>query len=286
MKPPDKALRRAQVQAAWVREAGRVLAHEGDGEICRLTLHAPEIARRAAPGQFVQVHPVPVALRPSAPAIDPLLRRPFSLCEIRPEEGEITLIYRVVGRGTRLLSAVLPGAAVDLLGPLGRSFPDPRAGQGRLLLIGGGLGIPPMAAAARWAVQCGRPAAAILGARSARYLAGAREVSEAGIPVMIVTDDGSAGEQGVVTDALERLLRPAEAPIGEVWACGPEPMLAAVKARCAAAGIPCFVSVERHMACGFGACLGCTVPRAGGGYLKTCQDGPVFPAEEVVLGEC
>lgn len=315
----SSALRQAQLRAEWVRERARVRAHEGDGEIFKLTLLAPEIARRAAPGQFVQVHPVPVAPQPPAsadqpghrgaphpsasadlpghrgaphpsavgvPAIDPLLRRPLSLCEIRPEAGEITLIYRVVGRGTRLLSAVLPGAAVDLLGPLGRSFPDPRAGQGRLLLIGGGLGIPPMAAAARWAVQCGRPAAAILGARSARYLAGAREVSEAGIPVMIVTDDGSAGEQGVVTDALERLLRPAEAPIGEVWACGPEPMLAAVKARCAAAGIPCFVSVERHMACGFGACLGCTVPRAGGGYLKTCQDGPVFPAEEVVLGEC
>ena len=302
----SSALRQAQIQAEWATEHGRVLAHGGDGEIRKLTLFAPEIARQATAGQFVQIHPRPLsqtateapsaqaaplaqvaplaqAALAGAPAFDPLLRRPISLCEIRPEAGEISLIYRVVGRGTRALSAVPPGAVVDLLGPLGRSFPDPRAGQGRLVLIGGGLGIPPMAAAARWAMQSGRDAVAILGARTARYLAGAREVAETGIPVITVTDDGSAGEQGLVTDALDRLLIER---VGEVWACGPEPMLVAVKERCAAAGIPCFVSVERHMACGFGACLGCTVPRAGGGYLKTCQDGPVFPAEEVILGGC
>jgi len=287
-----------------VTEQARVLAHEGDGEVFKLTLAAPEIAGRATAGQFVQIHPVPV-VRPvpvvspvphGAPAIDPLLRRPLSLCEIRPEAGEISLIYRVVGRGTRVLAALQPGALVDLLGPLGHSFPDPAAGRGRLVLVGGGLGIPPMAAAARWAVQAGRPAVAILGARTARYLAGAREVTASGVEVVTLTDDGSAGERGVVTDVLDRLLNATGttekragttekwASIGEVWACGPEPMLAAVKERCAAAGVPCFVSVERFMACGFGACLGCTVPRAGGGYLKTCQDGPVFPAEEVVLG--
>lgn len=337
--PRSESLRRAQVRAQWVMEQARVLAHEGDGEVNKLTLAAPEIARRATPGQFVQIHPAPVVrpvtpgaaqpgfVSPSAgapsavssspvspspgphgaPAIDPLLGRPLSLCEIRPQEGEISLIYRVVGRGTRALAALQPGAVVDLLGPLGHSFPDPAAGRGRLLLIGGGLGIPPMAAAARWAVQSGRPTLAILGARSARYLAGAREVAASGVEVITVTDDGSAGERGLVTDVLDRLLSATgnadgggrgatvdlsggtgaatgEASIGQVWACGPEPMLVAVKERCAAAGVPCFVSVERFMACGFGACLGCTVPRAGGGYLKTCQDGPVFPAEEVVLG--
>jgi len=189
----------------------------------------------------------------------------------------------VVGRGTRALSVIRQGAAVDLMGPLGHSFPQPGAGCGRLVLIGGGLGIPPMAAAAQWAMQAGRDAVAVLGARSARYLAGAREVAASGIEIITVTDDGSAGEQGFVTGPLERLLAD-EAGVGEVWACGPEPMLVAIKERCAAAGVPCFVSVERFMACGFGACIGCTVPKPGGGYLKTCQDGPVFPAEEVVLG--
>lgn len=280
-------LREAQVKADWVMEEGRVLAHEGDGEIRKLTIAAPAIARRATPGQFVEIRPQP----PGSGAVDPLLRRPLSLCEIRPEAGEISLIYRVVGRGTRALAALQPADAVDLLGPLGHSFPQPKAGRGRLLLIGGGLGIPPMAAAARWARQEGRDALAVLGARSARYLAGAREVAATGVEVIMVTDDGSAGEQGVVTGPLERLLGHGtvhagvpDAGIGEVWACGPEPMLVAVKERCASAGVPCFVSVERFMACGFGACIGCTVPKAGGGYLKTCQDGPVFPAEEVLLG--
>ncbi|WP_374712317.1 dihydroorotate dehydrogenase electron transfer subunit [Symbiobacterium terraclitae] len=295
MRPPEQvALRQARVRAEWVMEQARVLAHDGDGEIHKLTLAASEVARRATAGQFVEIHPV--ARHPGGtPAIDPLLRRPLSLCEIRPEAGEVSLVYRVVGRGTRALAALQPGDTVDLLGPLGHSFPAPAAGRGRLLLIGGGLGIPPMAAAARWAVQAGRPALAILGARSARYLAGAREVEATGVEVITVTDDGSAGQRGLVTDVLDRLLVGTDrvggrgagvdtTHAGEVWACGPEPMLVAVKERCAAAGVPCFVSVERFMACGFGACLGCTVPRAGGGYLKTCQDGPVFPAEEVVLG--
>ncbi|MFZ5815556.1 MAG: dihydroorotate dehydrogenase electron transfer subunit [Bacillota bacterium] len=269
----------SRVKAAWVQEIGQVVEQRGDGEVFKLVLRAPEIARRAVAGQFVEVRPVPAG----SASLDPLLRRPFSLCEIRPEAGEISLIYRVVGRGTRALAAIGPGAGLDLLGPLGHSFPDPAAGSGRLLLVGGGLGIPPMAAAAEWAVARGREVSAILGARSARYLAGAEEVAASGVPVVTVTDDGSAGERAFVTQPLEQAL--AAGGVGEVWACGPEGMLVAVKERCAAAGVDCFVSVERFMACGFGACIGCTVPRAGaGGYLKTCQDGPVFAAEEVELG--
>jgi len=272
-------LRDSRVKAAWVQEMAQVITHEGDGEVYKLTLRAPEIARRAVAGQFVEVRPVPGHQAP----VDPLLRRPFSLCEIRPEAGEISLIYRVVGRGTRALAALGAGVELDLLGPLGHSFPVPSAGNGRLVLVGGGLGIPPMAAAARWAVSAGRETAAILGARSQRYLAGAAEVAETGVPVTTMTDDGSAGAQGFVTEPLEAML--ADGAVGEVWACGPEAMLQAVKVRCASVGVPCFVSVERHMACGFGACIGCTVPKAGApGFLKTCQDGPVFAAEEVELG--
>ncbi len=273
------ALKDSRVKAAWLQEMGLVVAHEGDGEVYKLTLRAPEIARRAVAGQFVEVRPVPG----HSASVDPLLRRPFSLCEIRPEAGEISLIYRVVGRGTRALAAIAPGTELDLMGPLGHSFPDPKVGSGRLVLIGGGLGIPPMAAAARRAVATGREAVAILGARSQRYLAGAAEVAESGVAVVTVTDDGSVGARGFVTRPLEAML--AEGSVGEVWACGPEVMLQAVKERCVRGGVPCFVSVERFMACGFGACLGCTVPKAGAaGYLKTCQDGPVFAAEEVELG--
>jgi len=270
-------LKDSRTRGEWVLETARVLAHTGEGDLRKLVLQAPEIARRAVAGQFVQVHPVP---RPLAGA-DPLLRRPLSFCEIRPREGTITLIYRVVGKGTRVLAAARPGDELDLLGPLGHSFPDPRAGRGRLVLVGGGLGIPPLVAAAHWAREY-REVEAVIGAPTRFYLAGAEELRAAGVPVTAVTEDGSEGARGLVTEPLQRLLEEGRA--GEVWACGPEAMLAAVKELCAAASVPCFVSVAKHMACGFGACLGCTIPRAGvPGYLKTCQDGPVFAAEEVVL---
>jgi len=193
------------------------------------------------------------------------------------------MIYRVVGRGTKALSALPPETELDVMGPLGHSFPDPGAGRGRLVLVGGGLGIPPMVAAAERAVAAGRETVAVVGARTRAYLAGAAELEQTGVPVVVVTDDGSSGTRGLVVDPLGQML--ADGTVGEVWACGPEGMLQAVKERCLAAGVPCFVSVERHMACGFGACIGCTVPKAGEpGFYKACQDGPVFAAEEVELG--
>lgn len=314
-----ETLKASRRRVQWVDEPAVVVAHEGDGEVFKLTLQAPQIAKMAAPGQFVMV---------KVGGVDPLLRRPFSLCEIRPESGEITLIYRVVGHGTGILAEAPVGARLLTMGPLGYSFPDPSVGSGELLLVGGGLGIPPMVAAAAAAVKVGRKVSAILGARSARYLAGAAELQALGVKVTLVTDDGSVGERGVVTGplgaALERAsagagavagagaeagaeagalagvdalagaeagaLAGAEAgvavrPFAEVWACGPEGMLKAVGALAAQHGAPCFLSVERHMACGFGACIGCTVPTAAGdGFFKACQDGPVFLAEEVLLG--
>jgi len=239
----------------------------------KLVLRAPEVARRAVAGQFVEVRCTP----PESASFDPLLRRPISICEILPDG--ISLIYRVVGRGTSALSAVAAGAQLDLLGPLGNGFPDPAAGSGRLVLVGGGLGIPPMVAAAARSLAAGRSVVAVVGARTAAYLAGLGELRATGVDVQVVTDDGSAGAKGVVTSVMD--LREA----GEVWACGPEGMLQAVKQICVPAQVPCFLSVERHMACGFGLCIGCTVPKAdGSGYLKACQDGPVFAAEEVALG--
>lgn len=272
-------LKESRSKGAWEQEWATVLSHEGHGDLYKLTLRAPRIARQAVAGQFVEVKPVPGR----SASVDPLLRRPFSLCEIRPERGEISLIYRVVGRGTRALASVVAGTELDLLGPLGHSFPDPSAGTGLLVLVGGGLGIPPMVAAAERALAARRPTLALAGARERSYLAGAAELAASGVPLTVMTDDGSAGEQGLVTLPLQRLLQ--EDRVAEVWACGPEIMLQAVKTICAASAVDCFVSVERFMACGFGACIGCTVPRAGApGYLKACQDGPVFDAEEVELG--
>lgn len=248
--------------------------------IYKMVLKAPEIARRCVAGHFVEVRCLPVGV----PAgFDPLLRRPFSVSQIRREEGTVSFIYRVVGRGTSALSAVAPGQKLDVLGPLGRSFPDPKEGSGTLVLVGGGLGIPPMIAAAERALAAGRKTVAIIGARTRDFLAGRVDLELTGMPLTIVTDDGSAGMKGLVTDPLKQALATGE--VGEVWACGPEGMLQAVKTACPS-HVPCYVSVERHMACGFGVCIGCTVPKADGpGFLKACQDGPVFPAQEVILGE-
>ena len=264
----------------WLEERAEVLDQRRPGpDWLTLTLRAPAIASRAEPGQFVQVR-VSTA---EGWVNDPLLRRPLSFATLDTGRGTLSLIYRVVGRGTALLAQVRPGEHLSLLGPLGTSFPDPARDHCRpLVLVGGGLGIPPMACAAAWATAAGRRPTAILGARNAAYLAGATEVAATGIPVHPVTEDGSAGRRGLVTDLLAEMLTPDT----DVWACGPNPMLAAVKDLCAARGARAWLCVERPMACGFGVCIGCVIPRAdGGGYLKACVDGPVFPAPEVnVLG--
>lgn len=247
----------------------------------KLTLRAPYIAARATAGQFVEcaVHPA------GFPGADPLLNRPFSICEIIPDEGLITLIYRAgPGRGTRALARLTEGQELDLLGPLGYSFPDPGRSPGTLVLVGGGIGLPPMVAAAEWALAAGRPVHAIAGARSAGGLAGLEELRATGARVTVVTDDGSAGQQGFVTLPLAEAIEQHDC--AEVWACGPEGMLQAVKALCERRSIPCFLALERYMGCGFGVCMSCTIPKAGGaGYWKCCVDGPVFPAGEVLLGD-
>ncbi len=262
-----------------MREATPVLAHTAGGpDWYVLTLQSPTIAARAWPGQFLHVA-APVGAAGVAPT-DPLLRRPLSLCTIEPAAGRLRIVYRVVGRGTALLSAAKVGDRIDVLGPLGRSFPNPSLGTGPLLLVGGGLGIPPLACAAAWAAQAGRVVTAVAGARHAGDLAGLDQLRATGIDVHILTEDGAAGRRGRVTDGLAERLRHT----GEVWACGPEPMLAAVQSACLHAGTSCWLSLERPMACGFGVCAGCSVAQAAGsGYLKACVDGPVFAADAVRL---
>lgn len=287
------------MRSPWRPERARVVTHARRGAgWFKLTLHAPHTAGAARPGQFVEL-----AVLPAGHAgHDPLLKRPFSLCEIRPRTGEVTVVYRAAGRGTRALSAVPAGAELDLLGPLGRSFPDPGrfvpGAAPRLLLVGGGIGIPPMVAAAAWAREAGRDVLALVGARSAGELAALDELRATGVPVEVCTDDGSAGRRALVTELLAGALAGAAsgggpaagggeaAPPAEIWACGPEPMLIAVQRIAREAGAPAYLSVERPMACGFGVCMACAIPRAAGpGYLHVCVDGPVFRAEEVRLGD-
>jgi NAD(P)H-flavin reductase len=154
------------------------------------------------------------------------------------------------------------------LGPLGRGFQPPPAGA-RALLVGGGIGIAPLAILQD---QLGQ-ATTLLGFRDARHAAGAELLAGP----LLATDDGSLGHHGLVTELLAAELESDGHAV--VYACGPPPMLEAVRAMCADADVPCQLALEAGMACGFGACFGCAVPRSGGGYLRVCVDGPVVAGD-------
>jgi len=162
-----------------------------------------------------------------------------------------------------------------VLGPLGRGFTPPGDGR-RAILVGGGVGIAPLAIL-QDALTGAPPAAgettALLGFRDGARARGAGLLADA----RVATDDGSSGYHGLVTDLLEQELR--RDPHAAVYACGPAAMLEGVRAICAGTGTPAELALEAAMACGFGACFGCVVPRRGGGYLRVCLDGPVIDAE-------
>ncbi|MBI4575093.1 MAG: dihydroorotate dehydrogenase electron transfer subunit [Planctomycetes bacterium] len=260
---------------------GRVLALDPLGsEAFRLRLHVPGLGGEPAPGVFFQV------LCREEEARDPLVRRPFSVADARAvRDGvEVDLIFAVVGRGTAWLASRRTGDTVRLLGPLGRPF-APGPGGLRRVVVAGGLGVAPFPLLVR--TLRGRqaspdPVTVLLGARTARRVLCAREFEAAGARVRVATDDGTAGTRGQVTALLEEELDPGLGP-AEVHACGPEPMLRRVVDLCAEAGVACQVSLERVMACGFGACYGCVVrarPASGGPprHDRSCLGGPVYDA--------
>ena len=246
------------------------------GQNHRLRLAAPEWPG-AAPGQFVMLSPGALG---AAARYDPLLPRPMAVYRTLARDGarEVEILYKVTGRGTQLLAGTRAGERVRMVGPLGASFPLPRAGE-RALLVGGGTGIASLYELAASACERG-PVAVLLGARRASDLMGVADFAALPLELRIATEDGSEGARGVVTELLEAALADAAAPI-RVYACGPTPMMRRAAELAAARGRHCIVSLENHMACGFGVCLGCAVPRAGGGFALVCRDGPVLDAGAV-----
>lgn len=259
-----------------------------------LRVAAPEIARRILPGQFVMVR------GPGEGADDPLLGRPFALYEVqRDDSGEpvsLDVVYLVIGRGTAALSRRRPGDRVDVWGPLGNGF-GRSPGPGPAVFVAGGIGQTPFLALGReWLGRTtygdaprdvGMPVASatlLYGARSADFLAGVEDMERAGIGVEIATDDGSTGRPGFVTGLLQDRLDAEERP-AKIVACGPPLMLAAVAKLALAHGVPCDVSLENHMACGFGACFSCVTPilqdDGRPDLRRVCVEGPVFPADRV-----
>lgn len=236
-------------------------------DIYDLTLKVPEIAGQAVPGQFVSVYSADEAH---------MLPRPISLCGIDREKGFIRLVYRVVGYGTEEFSKLKTGDRIDVLGPLGNGFTQMSE---KAILIGGGIGIPPMLQLAK---ELNAEKSIVLGYRDELFL---NEEFKPYGDVYISSEDGMTGVKGNVIDAIREYKLTGQV----IYACGPMPMLRGVKAYAKEHGLLCQISMEEKMACGIGACLACVCQskeideHSQVHNKRICKDGPVFFAEEVEL---
>ncbi len=241
------------------------------GSFYKLVLQNKSIAAKAKPGQFVNIR--------VDKGQDLLLRRPLSIHLAKNDHLEI--IYKVVGRGTEKLAQVKEQEKVDVIGPLGHGY---TLTEGKVLLVGGGTGIASLAFLAEaLKIKYNSVPTVLIGAKSKEELLCSQELEKIGCPVKIATDDGSAGFHGLVTELFREIVAIFSTHPSMVYACGPLPMLRELVRLCRHLHIPCEVSLEEHMGCGVGACLGCVVKGAKGEYLRVCKEGPVFKASEVIL---
>jgi len=222
--------------------------------------------------------------------LDPLLRRPMSVSEVVPDEkgrpGGIRILLKVVGKGTELLAALSSGDSIQVLGPLGKPFQvsPPPAGKDRALMAAGGIGVAPFPFLAKELRKAGWRPVLLFGARGEHDLVNREWFEGQGVEVRTATEDGSHGVRGLVTDLLQKALAPGS-DAGMVYACGPRPMLQSVSALVNSSKVPCQLSLESAMGCGFGVCLGCVVKvRRGDGfdYVRVCTEGPILMATEVL----
>lgn len=259
----------------------------------RIRLNCPKIAQAILPGQFFMVREPGVN--------DPLLGRPFALYDTYLDNAGqpvgVDFGYVVVGKLTTRMTHWQPGDQVEVWGPLGNGFPRP--GAGTLTMVAGGIGQTPFLATAREALgqreygQSQRTldkfpstVSLLYGARSKEYLAGLDDFKLNGLNVEVATDDGSFGHHGYVTELLQQQINGPSPPI-TIFCCGPEPMMEAVGQIAIKAEIPCWLSLETPMACGFGACFSCVakvrISDDEWDYRRTCVEGPVFRAEDLIF---
>ncbi|MBI3919817.1 MAG: dihydroorotate dehydrogenase electron transfer subunit [Armatimonadetes bacterium] len=241
----------------------------------QMTLSVPADFPPPLPGQFVQVR--------CSRDNDPFLRRPFSVCTYSRGDSALSIVYQVVGRGSAYLSRRQAGEEIDMLGPLGNPFPLPDAAHA--ILVGGGVGVPPLVRLADWLLYEVR-----VPLESVVVLQGARTKSAVlcddlfhsmGVSLQVSTEDGTSGHKGLVTDLLQPVLgNRGDGKRMVVYACGPPPMLKAVAAVAERGDVQCHVCMEAPMPCGFGVCMGCVIPTVNG-YQRCCREGPVFDAREV-----
>jgi dihydroorotate dehydrogenase electron transfer subunit len=235
-------------------------------------------------GQFVHIR--------CGNAFDPLLRRAFSIASYNEKAGSLDIIYRIQGKGTSLLAQLARGDAIDIIGPLGKPFDISDAVSAPIWMVGGGVGVPPLAMLAQQqaCVQSLAPTRkAFVGGRSEKDLLCLEDLELYGFDIYTATEDGSAGHAGYVTKVLEWHLqqnRKLETTKPSVYSCGPTPMLRAVARICADFDVRCQISLEESMPCGMGVCNGCVVETVNAGdeygrYRRICVDGPVMRAEEI-----
>ena len=253
------------------RENAKILKADclADG-VYEIWFETKDIAKAAKAGQFISVYSNDGSR---------MLPRPISICEIDKENGTIRIVYRVVGGGTEEMSGYRSGDSIELIGPLGNGFMQRE--NKKAILIGGGIGIPPMVGLAE-ALKDKTEVQIVAGYRDELFLT--KELQENG-SLYIATEDGSCGTKGTVIDAI----KDKEIQGDVIYACGPTPMLRAIKEYAMEKGIECQLSLEERMACGIGACLACVCKskdkdaHSNVNNKRICKDGPVFLAEEVEL---
>jgi dihydroorotate dehydrogenase electron transfer subunit len=241
--------------------------------IYKLTLKGELVSEMKSPGQFVHLK--------IGEGFDPLLRRPISISDIDYKKGQFSMIYRKEGAGTSKLAEKATGMTVDVLGPLGNGFPVRESSIGSTaLLVGGGIGVPPLHELSKQLTANGVTVIHVLGFQTSSVVFGEEDFSRYG-DTYVVTVDGSYGYKGFVTDVIQSY----QIGFDTLYACGPTPMLRALEK-----GYPnkkVFLSLEERMGCGIGACFACvchtTDDSTGHSYKKVCSDGPVFRAGEVVI---
>ncbi len=236
------------------------------GKTWVIRFSAPELAAKVRGGQFLMIE--------VSENYDPMGRRAFAVGDVRDEE--IWIFYDVVGRGTKIMSGWERGTRVRVFGPLGKGLFDHR-GE-RHLLIGGGIGLAGLTLFGKELRGMGKEVVFVYGARTAEQLSMMDWLKEEGFSYLIYTDDGSAGRKGLVTEVLKEFDRS-----WVVSACGPKAMMREVSRVAKETGHKVYLSLEARMACGWGVCLGCVVRTREGKFKRVCWEGPVFPAEEVVL---
>lgn len=238
----------------------------------QLDMEAPAIARAAQPGQFVHVQ------LPGMPAN--ILRRPFSIFDVNPEDGRLSIVYKVVGKGTEHISSLDFATKLNILGPLGRGF-SPLPSDMPSIIVGGGYGC---AATFLLAKRAHVKPTVLLGAHTAEDILLQDAYQSLGCRVLVATDDGSAGAKGLVTELLEYVL--GEIPKCRIAACGPTAMLKVVSKIAHSRKLDAEISLDRVMCCGMGACFACVIKRKADtpekwAYARACADGPVFKADEI-----